>query len=78
MAEQYACQQFLNDDIIIFIINTNFFFSTIISCNCWRPLQMLIPSDLPISLPANNIPEQREKLAVLVSTGKSKKALPTH
>ena len=26
MAEQYACQQFLNDDIIIFIINTNFFF----------------------------------------------------
>ena len=34
-----------------------------------------IPSDLPISLPANNIPEQREKLAVLVSTGKSKEAL---
>ena len=36
---------------------------------------MLIPSDLPISLPTNNIPEQREKLAVLFSTGKSKKAL---
>ena len=34
-----------------------------------------IPSDLPISLPANNIPKQREKLAVLVSTGKSKEAL---
>ena len=35
----------------------------------------LILSDLPISLPANNILEQREKLAVLVSTGKSKEAL---
>ena len=35
----------------------------------------LILSDLPISLPANNILEQREKLAVLVSTGKPKEAL---
>ena len=34
-----------------------------------------IPSDLPISLPANTISEQREKLAVLVSKGKSKEAL---
>ena len=33
-----------------------------------------IPLDLPSSLPANNIPEQREKLAVLVSTGKYKEA----
>ena len=35
----------------------------------------LILSDLSISLPADNILEQREKLAVLVSTGKSKEAL---
>ena len=33
------------------------------------------PSDFPVLLPANNVPEQREKLAVLVSTGKSKEAL---
>ena len=33
-----------------------------------------ISSDLPISLPANNNPEQREKLAVLVSKGKFKEA----
>ena len=47
------------------------------SCKCWRPLQTasLKPSDLSVSLPANNVPEQREKLAVLVATGKSKKAL---
>ena len=32
-----------------------------------------VPSDLPIFLPANNIPEQGEKLAGLVSTGKTKK-----
>ena len=35
----------------------------------------LILSGLPISLPANNILEQREKLAVLVSTGKPKEEL---
>ena len=33
------------------------------------------PSDFPVLLPANNVPEQREKLAVLVSTGNSKEAL---
>ena len=33
-----------------------------------------ITLDLPISLPANKIPEQREKLAVLVSRGKFKEA----
>ena len=33
------------------------------------------PSDFPVLLPANNIPEQREKLAVHVSTGNSKEAL---
>ena len=40
-----------------------------------EPIDNSIPSDLPISLPANKIPEQREKLAVLVSTGKLKEAL---
>ena len=40
-----------------------------------EPIDNSIPSDLPILLPANNIPEKREKLAVLVSTGKSKEAL---
>lgn len=33
------------------------------------------PSDFPVLLPANNVPEQRKKLAVLVSTGNSKEAL---
>ena len=37
-----------------------------------EPIDNSIPSDLPFSLPANKIPEQREKLAVLVSTGKLK------
>lgn len=32
------------------------------------------PSDFPVTLPVNNVPEQREKLAVLVSTGKTKDA----
>ena len=39
-------------------------------------MQMLVatpdclkPSDFPVSLPANNVPEQRKKLAVLVSMG---------
>ena len=40
-----------------------------------EPIDNSIPSDLPISLPANKIPEQREKLTVLVSTGKLKEAL---
>lgn len=31
------------------------------------------PSNFAVSLPANNVPEQCEKLAVLVSTGKTKK-----
>ena len=31
--------------------------------------------DFPVLLPANNLSEQREKLAVLVSTGKSNEAL---
>ena len=39
-----------------------------------EPIDNSIPLDLPISLPANKIPEQREKLAVLVSTGKFKEA----
>ena len=30
-------------------------------------------SDFPVLLPANNVPDQRIKLAVLASTGKSKK-----
>ena len=33
------------------------------------------PSDFPVLLPANNVPGQREKLAVLVSAGNSKEAL---
>ena len=33
------------------------------------------PSELPISLPVNDTPAQREKLAVLVSTGKCKEAI---
>lgn len=33
------------------------------------------PSDFPVSLPANNVPELCQKLAVLVSTGKTKEAL---
>ena len=33
------------------------------------------PSDFPVLFPANNVPEQRQKLSVLVSTGKSKEAL---
>ena len=33
------------------------------------------PYDFPVLLPANNIPEQREKLAVHVSTSNSKEAL---
>ena len=47
------------------------------SCKCWRSLQTVRskPSDLSVSLPANNVPEEHEKLAVLVSTGKSKQAL---
>jgi len=32
-------------------------------------------SDFPVSLPANNVPEQRITLVVLASTGKSKEAL---
>ena len=40
-----------------------------------EPIDNSIPSDLPILLPANKIPEQREKLAVLVSTRKLKEAL---
>ena len=60
MAEQYARQQFLNDDIMQLLEATP---------------DNSKPSDLPSSLAANNIPEQREKLAVLVSTGKSKEAL---
>ena len=39
-----------------------------------EPIDNSIPSDLPISLPANKIPEKREKLAVLVSTRKFKEA----
>ena len=35
------------------------------------------PSDFPVSLSANNVSEQREKLIMLVSTGKSKEALGT-
>lgn len=35
------------------------------------------PSDLSVSLPGNNIPEQCEKLAVLVSMGKCKEAIGT-
>lgn len=35
------------------------------------------PSDFPVSLSANKIPGQREKMAVLVSTGKTKEALGT-
>lgn len=35
------------------------------------------PSDFPVSLPANNVPEQGQKLAVPVSTGKTKEALGT-
>ena len=60
MAEQYARQQFLNDDIMQLLEATP---------------DNSKPSDLPSSLAATNIPEQREKLAVLVSTGKSKEAL---
>lgn len=60
MAEQYARQQFLNDDIMQLLEATP---------------DNSIPSDLPSSLPANNIPKQRGKLAVLVSIGKSKEAL---
>ena len=33
------------------------------------------PSQLPITLPVNDTPAQREKLAVLVSTGKCKEAI---
>ena len=33
------------------------------------------PSDFPFSLPANNVPELFQKLAVLVSTSKTKEAL---
>ena len=33
------------------------------------------PSDFPVALPVNNVPEQRENLAVLVSTGKTEEAL---
>ena len=36
------------------------------------------PFDFPFSLPANNIPEQCKKLAVLVSTDKTKKVLGSH
>ena len=32
-------------------------------------------SDFPVLLPANNVPDQSIKLAVLASTGKSKKEL---
>ena len=39
-----------------------------------EPIDNSIPSDLPISLPANKVPEQGENLAVLVSTGKFKEA----
>ena len=35
------------------------------------------PSSLSVSLPGNNIPEQHEKLAVLVSTGKCNEAIDT-
>lgn len=35
------------------------------------------PSDFPVSLSANNVSEQREKLIMLVSTGKCKEALGT-
>ena len=45
-----------------------------------EPIDNSIPSDLPISLPTNKIPEQREKVAVLVSTGKIQRGdrVPTH
>ena len=56
MAEQYSCQQFLNDDIIIII----FFFNDDIMQLLEATPDNSIPSDLPISLPANNIPEQRD------------------
>ena len=60
----YLLINFFNDDIMQLLETT---------------LDNSIPSDLPIFLPANNIPEQREKLAGLVSTGKSKEdaRLPT-
>ena len=35
------------------------------------------PSDFPVSLSANNVSKQREKLIMLVSTGKCKEALGT-
>ena len=35
------------------------------------------PSDIPVSIQANNVPEQCQKLAVPVSTGKTKEALGT-
>lgn len=35
------------------------------------------PSDFPVSLPVNNVPEQCQKLAVPVSTDKTKEALGT-
>ena len=51
------------------------FSKVVISCIATvEPIDNSIPSDLPISLPANKIPEQRENLAVLVSTGKFKEA----
>ena len=49
------------------------FSKVVISCIVTvEPIDNSLPSDLPISLPANKISEQREKLAMLVSTGKFK------
>lgn len=41
------------------------------------PPDTLKPSDFPVSLSANNVSEQREKLIMFVSTGKCKEALGT-
>ena len=45
------------------------------SRTCLRQVQKVPPSELPITLPVNDTPAEREKLAVLVSTGKCKEAI---